>query len=212
MFSSSVIYNSLTPFSGVCAWGMSAPLPCDCAAPVMENNHDDVDYPDVDRDGMLFYGTPASFYDPINIFESNYVAYGQPLDFLRFSSAAKSNLWHDSVRRMKHVIDYITEINSPLTVAPPLRALLDQWLSSVDQFIENFGRAMTPVDIRRSVHAVRSQLNLPAWSWPPIVVLERNPAGELHALLPDDVNHLGLTNSGRRKVTFIRSQLHGDHA
>ena len=128
----------------------------------MENNNDDVDYPDVDRDGMLFYGTPASFYDPINIFESNYVAYGHPLDFLRFSSAAEGNLWHDSVRRMKHVIHYITEINSPLTVAPQLRALLDQWLSSVDQSVEIFGRAMTPVDIRKSVHAVRSQLNRPA--------------------------------------------------
>ena len=113
---------------------------------------------------------------------------------------------------MKHVIHYITEINSPLTVAPQLRALLDQWLSSVDQFVEIFGRAMTPVDIRKSVHAVRSQLNLPAWSWPPIVVLERNPAGELHARVPDDVNHLGLETSGRRKVVFIRSQLHGDHA
>ena len=110
---------------------------------------------------------------------------------------------------MKHVI---TEFFYPLTAATQLRALLDQWLSSVDHFVANFGRAVTPVDTRKSVHSVRSQLNLPAWSWPPVVVLERNPAGELHARLPDDVNHLGLETSGRRKVVFIRSQLYEDHA
>ena len=139
---------------------MSAHVPCDCAASVMKNNHDDVVFPDVNCDGMLFLGTPASFYDPINIFESNYVTYGQPIDFLRFPSATEDDLWHELVLQMKHVI---TETNCPLSAVPQLRVHLDQWLSSIDHFVENFGRAMTPVDIRESVHAVRSQLNLPIY-------------------------------------------------
>ena len=100
---------------------------------------------------------------------------------------------------------------SPVCCASYARPF-DQRLSSVDRFVENFGGAMTPVDLCKLVHAVRSQLNQPTWSWPPVIVLERNPAGALHARLPDDVNHLGLETSGRRKVVFIRSQLYGNHA
>ena len=104
MFSSSVIYNSLTPSWGVCAWGMSTPVPCDCAAPVMENNNDEFDYPDIDQDGMLFLGTPASFSDPNNFIESNYYAPGHPVDLVKFSSTVQGNLWHEMVRRLKHGI------------------------------------------------------------------------------------------------------------
>ena len=64
-------------------------------------------------------------------------------------------------------------------------------LECIACFIEESGKELMPLVICKMAHKLRDQFNLPAWTWPPVVVVNYDDYGVAYPSVPPHVDHLG---------------------
>ena len=68
-------------------------------------------------------------------------------------------------------------------------AIKDQWIPLTDNFIQTWGTAMVPYDVRWAIADIRRNVGLPPLTWPPILLMKYD--GTLVPTLYNERNDLG---------------------
>ena len=118
-----------------------------------------------------------------------FIVPGNGSGMTEFSTSAEGLLFIRKYTDCKNLVQHLNECwqqtNEPLQSLKD--ALLAQWIPLTTTFIEQYGMAMVPYDLRFALADIRWNVGLPALTWPTIFMLNLNGS----IAQSDDVDPLG---------------------
>ena len=141
-----------------------------------------------ERTQTLFLGSITRFDDPNMTYSTAFQYNGFPIEALNFPTQRDGIVWHQNV---KIIVDMHDNPGRHMSEGMDHVSLCMELLECIECFIDEGGKELIPLVIREYAHELRDQFNLPAWTWPPVVVVDYDNDGAVHPSVPAHVDHLG---------------------
>ena len=145
---------------------------------------------DYDPVGNHFLGSMEQFLDPDNVYTRSIVIATFPDSTVKVPSETYYDTWYEKYVAIKERIAIINDEKTD-DMAAYMFTLRTVWLPMVEDFEQEFGRHMVPVDVRSSVYSIRGHLGLPVQKWPAVLVIHCVHSDHFDVRAPASVDHLG---------------------
>ena len=117
---------------------------------------------------VYLLGSIARYEDIHMSYETSYCYRNYPVELAKFITPRDGDLWHEIASKIIDLNDNLKHYSE--TGHDPVKLYL-RVLGVLGVFVKEWGKELMPIVIRRIANELRPQFNLPASTWPPIVVL-----------------------------------------